>query len=129
MLTFETKCYENDWEFILKGNHLQQMIARCNYPFSRRVVLINNVRNKKKVCAHADKKISQGVIDAYYIVDDYAKNALEFFDIDPASFRGGYYYSIAELVSIYLCEAEFLIHFSGDSFLIQSMQTGTRNLF
>jgi hypothetical protein len=48
MLTFETNCYENDWEFILKGNYLQQMIARCNYTFSQRVVMINNVQNKKK---------------------------------------------------------------------------------
>lgn len=116
MLTFETKCYENDWEFILKGSYLQRMIERCNYPFTQRVVMINNVQNKKRVCAYADKKIREGIIDAYYIVDDYAKNALEFFDIEASSFRGGYYYSIAELVSIYLCETEYLLHFSGDSF-------------
>ncbi len=116
MVTFETKCYENDWEFILKGSYLRQMIARCNYPFSHRVVMINNVRNKSKVCRYADKKIREGVIDAYYIVDDYAKTALEFFEIRPGSFHGGYYYSIAELVSIYLCNTEYLIHFSGDSF-------------
>jgi hypothetical protein len=64
MLTFETKCYENDWEFILKGNYLQQMIARCNYTFSQRVVMINNVQNKKK------SVIVTWISDAFKILEE-----------------------------------------------------------
>lgn len=40
---------------------------------------------------------------------------MEYFQIDRESFKGGYYYSISELVSIYLCDTEYLLHFSGDT--------------
>ena len=115
MLTFETKCYENDWEFVLKGSYLQKMIERCNYSFARRVIIINNVDDIDKVRHYAEKKIKKGIIDEYYIVDEYAKTALDFFNIDIQSFDGGYYYSIAELVGIYTCKTEYLIHFSSDT--------------
>ncbi|WP_343704119.1 hypothetical protein [Chitinophaga sp.] len=115
MLTFETKCYENDWEFLLKGPRLQQMAERCGVDFTRRVVIINNVRNTRRVKRHADKKVREGVIDAYYVAEEHAAEALTFFDIDPQSFRGGYYYSIAELVGIYVCQTEYLLHFSSDT--------------
>ncbi|RFM27821.1 hypothetical protein [Deminuibacter soli] len=116
MLSFETKCYENDWEMILQGNYLRTMIARCNTAFAQRRVLINNVADVDKVSYYARKQVRAGVIDGFYIVADYANEALDFFKIDPASFNGGYYYSIAELAGIYLCNTPYLLHFSSDSF-------------
>lgn len=115
MVTFETKCYENDWEFILKGRRLEETIGRCRFGFARKTVIINNVDNPARVRRYADKKVQQGVIDRYYFAADYADAALEFFRIDKASFRGGYYYSIAELVGIFLCETPYLLHFSSDT--------------
>jgi hypothetical protein len=120
-VTFETKVYENDWEYILKGNYLDKVIARCNYKFKKKVLFINNVKDIKKVKKYADKKVIQGVIDMYFVVEDYENEALNYFNIDKESFKEGYYYSISELVSIYLCETEFLLHFSSDSFLEVSM--------
>ena len=35
MVTFETKVWENDWEYILQENYLQEIIGRCNYAFER----------------------------------------------------------------------------------------------
>lgn len=117
MVTFETKCWENDWEFLLAGNYLDEMIARCKYPFAKKKLFINNVRNLPLVKRFADKKIKQGVIDEYIVVDQMAKEALDFFNIDKDSFKGGYNYSIAELVSIYTCSTPYLLHFSSDSYL------------
>jgi hypothetical protein len=57
MVTFETKCYENDWEYILKGCRLDEMIRRCNFKFKEKILYINNVTDLKKVCGYADKKI------------------------------------------------------------------------
>jgi len=115
MVTFETKCYENDWEFILMGNYLRTMIERCNYRFAKRVVIINNVKDIEKVSYYASRKVKRGIIDEYHIAENYAKEALDFFEIDPSSFDGGYYYSIAELVGIFLCKTKYLLHFSSDS--------------
>ncbi len=116
-VTFETKCYEKDWQFILTTDRLQRMIAYNNYPFAEKILFINNVSDVSKVAAYAEKLINNGDLTAYYIVDDYKQKALEFFNIAEDSFKGGYYYSIAELVSIYLCRTEYLLHFSGDSML------------
>lgn len=117
MITFETKCYENDWQLMLKSNYLSTMIKRCNHKFDKKILYINNVRDFKVVKEYADKAVSKGIIDEYYVVEDYSKEALEFFDIDKDSFEGGYYYSIAELVSIFLCKTEYLLHFSSDAMM------------
>jgi hypothetical protein len=119
-VTFETKVYENDWEYILKGNYLKYSISNNNYKFHKRIVLINNVKNIEKVKKYAQRKVKEGVIDAFYVVADFADEALTFFNIERESFKGGYYYSIAELVSIYLCETDFLLHYSSDSFIVKN---------
>jgi glycosyltransferase involved in cell wall biosynthesis len=49
------------------------------------------------------------------IVEEYAQKALDFFSLSKEKLGAGYYYSIAELVSIYLTNTEYLLHFSGDS--------------
>lgn len=119
-ITFETKVYENDWKFILLGDYLDVMINNCNYVFTERVLFINNVNNINKVCKYAQKKIDEGVLDKYFIVDQFADQALDFFDIKKDSFGTGYFYSISELVSIFLCKTEYLLHFSSDSFIKES---------
>lgn len=119
-ITFETKVYENDWKYILLGDYLNKMINNCNYEFTEKVLFINNVHNVSKVSKYAQKKVDEGVLDKYYIVDEFANQALDFFDIKKDSFSGGYYYSISELVSIFLCKTEYLLHFSGDSFIKES---------
>jgi len=117
-VTFETKVYENDWEFILIGNYLSRMIRNCDYNFAKKTLIINNVSNPKRVAKYAQKKVNEGVIDAYYVVDDYINEALEHFQLTKADFGIGYYYSSAEIVGLYLCKTDFLCHFSSDSILI-----------
>lgn len=117
MVTFETKVYENDWEYILKGNYLEKLIQGCNYPFEKKTLLINNVTDVFKVQKLAEKKVASGLLDSYYVVSDYAKDALNYFNIEENSFKGGFYYSISELVGIYLAKTAYLLHLSGDSLM------------
>jgi len=117
---FETKCYENDWEFLLKKGYLERMIENCNYSFSEKVLYINNVKNLTKVKNAADSHIKKGNIDRYHVVEEYAEKALQELGIEQESFRGGYYYSIAELVSVCLCQTEYLLHFASDSRVVNS---------
>ena len=117
MVTFETKVWQNDWEYILKGKYLNKVIERCNYQFDKRVLIINNVNDRNEVEIHAVKKVEEGIIDSYYFAEDYVDEVLDFFNIKKESFNGGYYYSIAELVGVYLCKTKYLLHFSSDSFL------------
>ena len=116
-ITFETKCYENDWEYLLKTNYLNRMIHNCNFDFIFKHIIINNVKQRDVVGYYAQKKVKEKTIDAYYFVDDYIENALYYFDINKESFGNGYYYSSAELVGLYVTKSKYILHFSSDSFL------------
>jgi hypothetical protein len=95
------------------------MIERCETNFSQRILYINNVSNIRQVSRYAQQKVDAGIIDKYVIVEQYAAEALSFFGLQKEDFKGGYYYSIAELVGIYLCRTDFLLHFSSDAILIK----------
>jgi len=114
-ITFETKCYEKDWKFIVGNNLIAEMISNCNYKFDRRVLFLNNFSDYNLIKHKADELIKNNIIDEYYVVSEHANEALEFFNLTKEDFKGGYYYSIAELVSIYLCKTTYNLHFSGDA--------------
>lgn len=119
-VTFETKCYEKDWKALLITDRLQRAVALNEYSFSDVILYINNVNDIEEVSFYAQKLVDSGVITEYAVVDHYADEALQYFQIEKESFAGGYYYSISELVSIYRCHTPYLLHFSGDSILESS---------
>ena len=117
MVTFETKVWENDWKIVMGTGRLKSMIGRHNYPFVQKNLIINNVSNRKQVEAQARILIAAGVLTDYYVADDYAAAALDKFGLTRPALGIGYYYSIAELVGIYLCQSKYLLHYSSDSIL------------
>jgi hypothetical protein len=114
-VTFETQCYENDYEYVLDPQYLKKAIQNCNFDFAKRTVLINKVNDRKRVAELAERCVQEGAIDAYYFADDYVEKALAYFDIDPASFKGGYYYSRCQLIGLMLSESDYQLHFTADT--------------
>ena len=82
MVTFETKVWENDWEYILNERYLKEIIKRCAYPFAKKVVMINNVNDVTKVSKQAQHMVTRGVIDEYFVVEEHAEKALAFFELN-----------------------------------------------
>ncbi len=123
-ITFETKCYENDWEYLLKTKYLDLMISNCNINFEFKQLIINNVKKPEIVKKYAQKKIDKGIIDAFFVVDDYIDEALHFFDIRKDSLGKGYNYSCSELVGLYLTRTKYHLHFSSDAFLHKISRSG-----
>ncbi len=115
MVTFETKCYEKDYEFVLRGRRLKESIGNCGHPFEKKILIINNIESRSMVEGLAGQKVCEKIIDEFYFVEDYRDEVLRHFDLTVESFRGGYYYSISELTAIYLCQTPYLLHFSSDS--------------
>jgi hypothetical protein len=113
-ITLETKCWEGDWKRILAGEHLRLLAERNVYPFSEKILMINNVTKPAVVSQYAERAIQQGWITKYILVAEHAAEALDFFSISRESLGIGYPYSIAELVGIFLCRADFLLHYAGD---------------
>lgn len=116
-ITFETKVWENDWEIMLKTDRIGKMVERCHYTFEEKILYINNVLDLEAVKRAADRLISDQIISKYVVVSEHAAAALEFFSLSKEKLGKGYYYSIAELVSIYLTKTQYLLHFSGDSII------------
>jgi hypothetical protein len=115
-ITFETKCWESDWLAIVKnGGYQLKILSLENTSIDKKILIINNVNDPKLVCNESDKLVSNGIIDEWYLVDDYKNTVLTHFDLTENSFNGGYYYSISELVSIYVTKTDYLLHLSSDS--------------
>lgn len=114
-ITFETKVWENDWEIMLKTDRIKQMIERCQHPFEEKILYINNVSDLDAVKRAADCLVSKQILSKFVTVSDHSEEALEFFSLSKDKLGKGYYYSIAELVSIYLTSTKYLLHFASDS--------------
>lgn len=115
-VTFATACYEADWEIILKSDYLKNKIEMCNYCFDRKILVINNVNDLKTVLKYAEKAKVKGVIDDYYVADDYTDEVLEFFGMAADEFPGKtIYYAIGVFVSLYFCNTDYFVYFTGDS--------------
>jgi hypothetical protein len=110
----ETKCWEHDWRHILESEWLRLLGERNAYPFSEKILMINNVRKPSVVSKHAERAIQRGWLTKYIIVEEHAAEALDFFSVSRESLGVGYRYSIAELVSLFLCRSDFLLHYAGD---------------
>jgi len=118
-VTFETKVWEKDWDLIMKTPFLRRTIKRCGDLISKRVLYINNVKNVQKVIQAANQMVTNGTIDSWILVEDHAAQALTYFNLSKEKLGVGYYYSIAELVSIYLCDTKYILHFSGDATVLK----------
>ena len=70
-----------------------------------------------------DFYINKEIIDDWVYVEEFADEALNFFGLKKNDFTSGYYYSISELVSIYLTKTDYLLHFSSDSIPMRNIKT------
>jgi hypothetical protein len=113
-IEFTTTCYEKDWELLLKTDRLKMMVDACNYPFSKKKVYINNVKNFDKIAAIAEQHKKNGLIDEYIKVSDYEEEVSDFFKITKGK---GYYFLIQFLTMIYLSEGDFHLNFTADAML------------
>ena len=114
-VAFETKCYERDWQIVANEGYLRSVISNCKHSFDYRVLYLNNFADYAPALQAAEQLVAANVIDEYCVVEEHATAALKAFDITRDSLGSGYHYSIAELVGVYRCKTDYLLHFSGDS--------------
>lgn len=112
-LTLETKVWEKDWRRLILLEECKHTFERILTPCHRRL-LINNVEDPKAVAVYAERLIAKGILDEVVIVDSHLEAALTHFKLSKESLGIGYPYSSAELVGIYTCETEYLVHLAGD---------------
>jgi hypothetical protein len=115
--TFITNCWENDWDILLKTNFLKNKILRNDWEFTKKTLIINNVKDRLEVEKYARKMVDSGVLTNYFFVEDHIQEALEHFQLSKEALGRGYNYSNHELVGIYLCDTDYLLYYTGDTWL------------
>jgi hypothetical protein len=116
-VTFETNVWEGDWAFVLNTGRLKKVIDSCRYPFAERILYINNVNDRAKVAKAAEKYLKNGILTSARFVEDLEAEALKKAGLEKGSFKGGYYYFIQNLVGVYNCATDYLLHMTGDSII------------
>lgn len=136
-VTFATSCWENDWRIILQGDYLlKKQIEPHGYPFEKRILIINNVKDPEKVAEAARKKINEGVLTDFFLSQEKADDILDFFSLQRYDFKAGpdahlylgvndnwvYFNALAPLAAIYFCKTDYLLYLTGDSFLEEKVK-------
>lgn len=114
-VSFFTNCYEKDWDVIINRGGVSNKIENLNFPFIKKILIINNVKDRDTINSASQRLVQDSIIDNFYFTDDFSDEILRFFNIEKESFVGGYWYWIAPLLSIYLCETDYLVYLTGDT--------------
>ena len=129
-VTFATTCWEKDWRLILLDpDYLRvKQIENHRFPFSERVLIINNVKDLETVKRAAQKRIDEGVLTGYFVAEERAEEILSFFQLKRENFKPGpdagqyqdvnsdwiYYNALGPLSAIYFCRSDYLLYLTGD---------------
>jgi hypothetical protein len=129
-VTFATSVWEKDWRHVLLDpDYLRvKQIGNHSFPFSERLLVINNVSDPAAVRAAAEAKVADGTLTGYCMSETMASEALSFFQLPRAEFRIGpdasnysnvnpdwiYYNALGPLCALYVAKSEYLLYLTGD---------------
>ncbi len=129
-VTFATSVWDKDWRHVLLDpDYLRvRQIGNHSFPFSERLLVINNVSDPSAVRAAAEAKVADGTLTGYCLSDEIAPTALSFFQLERADFRVGpdapnyigvnpdwiYYNALGPLSALYAARSEYLLYLTGD---------------
>ena len=117
-ITFETNCSEENWMQVIDNYKIKMDLNFIN--FDRRILYLNKVKDYYTVCKYIEEKLlDTGIIDNFIIVEEYIRDVLDFFDLTFEDLNNDLE-SISELLAIYLCDTDYLVHFSADTMLEKS---------
>jgi hypothetical protein len=119
-IDFCTQCYERDWQFILSPGWLSSLTERCEHRFATRRLIINNVNDRRQVTDAATAAVARGEIDEFHFADDHIERALTIARLDKEAFGQRYYFSTGPLTSVFLSQADYLLHFTGDAYMTRA---------
>jgi len=129
-VTFATTVWEKDWRQILLGSHYLPTLQIENhcFPFTERILIINNVLDLPAVQKAADHWIKKGVLSHYIVAADFEEAILSSFQLKRSDFQMGadahlyqnvntdwiYYNALGPLAAIYSCQSDYLLYSTGD---------------
>ncbi len=129
-VTFATTCWERDWRTILLDpDYLRlQQIGHHLFPFTEKLLVINNVADLAAVKKAAQAKINDGVLTRFVVADDLASELLPQFHLSKQDFSSSplnpnvssdwlYYNALGPLAAIHAAQSDYLLYLTGDVYL------------
>ncbi len=108
-VTFSTKTWQGDYKKILLEGGYDRKWQPMGYNFDHKWLVVNNIDDPMP--GDIFTKTNAAIIPA----EGFAVDTLDFFGLNERSFGKGYWYSIAELVELFLADkADYLCHFASD---------------
>jgi len=125
-VTFATSVWENDYTFLEDRAYLHKKIIHHCHLFTRKILIINNVKDPDYVKKLADERVKDGFFTDVFFAKDYEKEVLEFFELKREDFKSDrpdvsddwvFYNALGPLTAIYLSSTPYLLYCTGDVYL------------
>lgn len=127
-VTFATTCWERDYTILLEKGYLQEQIAKHCYTFSKKVLIINNVKNIEKAIALAEDRVKDGSISHFYVASKHEEEVLSFFQLRREDFTLGkdrdkysgltddwvYFNALGPMTALYFLSTDYILYQTGD---------------
>jgi len=129
-VTFATTVWEKDWRQVLLDPHYLPTLQIENhcFPFSEKILIINNVTDLETVKQIAEEWIAKNILTRYVVASELAPTLLPFFQLKRSDFQMGadahlyenvntdwiYYNALGPLAALFCCESDYLLYQTGD---------------
>jgi len=107
-------CWEGSYRDLLTPGVLGQRYAAHGYPFTRRVLTINNVDDQHDVVVRADAAVARGECDLYVLVAKELPMALERCGLRLDDIAPVLHFVDFHLVTVATATADYVLHNAGD---------------
>lgn len=129
-VAFATSVWEKDWRPILLGaDYLRvKQIGNHAFPFSEKILVINNVSDPIAVQRAAEVRVQEGVLTRVVMAERLASEVLTLFQLHREDFKMGpdafqyegvnpdwiYYNALGPLTALYAAKSDYLLYQTGD---------------
>jgi hypothetical protein len=129
-VSFATSVWEKDWQAILLDpDYLRvKQIGNHAFPFSEKLLVINNVKDLAAVKAAAAAKVKEGILTRTVVAEEIVGEVLAFFQLKRTDFHVGadaglykevnpdwiYYNALGPLCALYAARSDYLLFLTGD---------------
>jgi hypothetical protein len=107
-------CYERTYETVLSPGFLNGIGAQCRFPFRRKIVLLNNVRNPSKADRLAEAMLTSGELTRLVRVARELPRTLAIVGLSAGDLAPIPHYSDCALVAVTLPGSRYLCYWDAD---------------
>ena len=115
---FVTNVFERTYRKVLQPGEIARRVAGHQFAFARRVVLINNVKDRAAVEKLLGPLIESGEITEYYFVSALLESALKKVGVSRQAIEKTIHYTDCSLVAVTLCGSSHVLYSDADVFML-----------